>query len=295
MANPDSLFGEATEWLSQHGVGAVDWGALAAKRQDSVRNPAYMDQYLLPAFQRAARVADTLELTRAPPDDVLQAYSIITSTVRGVDEKAFEILKANFQFTKAMLFPGDAVAFGVKMDKIVYGLFVYHLWSSALTGANAHITGRIHLSGLSDEEIAYHASLTTMCFNLISWLNELGLLSPIKKSGLGAVPLLVVIVLGVVLIGAITWAVVAIYHLGLQYKVIENACNKAFESGDEKAIANCQQILKDAAPPPPDDPMKLLEKLSIVAMVGAGLYMAVLFGPGIAVKLKQTVAAYKAS
>ncbi len=302
MASPDSLFATATEWLSQHGVGAVDWNALAAKRQDSVRNTQYMDQYLLPAFQRAAATIDSIQLQREPPDEVLSVYAALTNEVKSVGDKAFEILKANFQFTKAMLFPQAGAAFGVEADLFLYSTFLYHLWSSALTGANAHITGRIHLSGLSDQEIAYHASLTTMCLNVFPWLDRLSLLAPLKKgstNGLGAVPLAAIIVLGAVLIGVIAWGIIAIYQLSLRQKIVEQVCSKAIESGDPAQSKRCDDLLNNPeanlAAQIPKIGGEILEKVAIAAMVGAGVYMLVLFGPGIAVKLKQTVAAYKTS
>lgn len=302
MADPESLFGKATAWLSQHGVGAVDWTALAAKRQDSVRNPAYMDQYLLPAFNRAAAVIDTLQLNREPPPEVMKVYAALTNDVRDLGDKAFEILDANFQFTKLMLFPSESAGFGLKADVFVYNTFLYHLWSCALTGANAHVTGRIHLSGLSDEEIAYHASLVTMCLNLFPWIDKLGLLAPLKKggtNGLGAVPLAAIIVLGAVLLGVIAWGVVAIWQLTLRQKIVDQVCQQAIESGDPVQAKRCDDLVNNPeaniAGTLPGAVGDVVEKVAIAAMIGAGLYMMVLFGPGIATKLKQTVGAWKAA
>jgi hypothetical protein len=239
---------------------------------------------------------------RQPPDEVMAVYATLTNEVNSVGDKAFEILNANFQFTKAMLFPSAGVGFGVKADLFLYSTFLYHLWSSALTGANAHVTGRIHLSGMPDAEIAYHASLVTMCLNVFPWLDRLGLLTPLKKnstSGLGAVPLAAIIILGAVLIGVIAWGVIAIYQLSLRQKIVEQVCSKAIESGDPAQSKRCDDLLNNPeanlAAKIPEIGGQILEKVAIAAMVGAGVYMLVLFGPGIAVKLKQTVAAYKAS
>lgn len=301
MASED-LFVEATDWLSKHGVGTVDWNALASRRQDSVRSTAYMDQYLLPAFQRAAATIDTLALLRQPPDEVLNAYAILSSEVSSVESKAFEILKANFTFTKTMLFPFEGAALALKAQLGIYNMFIYHLWSAALVGANAHITGRIHLAGLPDAEIAYHASLTTMCLNLIAWLDSLKLLAPLKKgatSGLGAVPVAALVVLGAVAIGAIVWGLIAIYQMSLRQKIVEQVCEKAIESGDAADMKRCDDLVNNPeanlAAQIPKIGGEVLEKVAITAMVGAGLYMLVLFGPGIATKVKQTISAYRAS
>lgn len=301
MADDTTLFAQATDWLSRHGVGAVDWIGLASRRQDSVYSTQYMDQYLLPAFHRAAAVIDTLDLPRRPAPEVLDAYAVLVSDVASVGDKALEIARLNFAITRAMLFPGETALFAVKAEVHVYGLFLYHLWSSALTGGNAHITGRIHKSGLPDDEIAYHASLTTMCFNLLPALDKWGLLAPFKKgstSGLGAVPA-GVIVIGVVLAVAVVWALVAIYQMSLRQKVVEKVCDKAIASGDPVEMKRCDDLINNPeaniAGKVPEVFGNVLEKVAITAMVGAGIYMLVLFGPGIASKVKQTMAAWRAA
>jgi hypothetical protein len=261
-----------------------------------------MDQYLLPAFHRAAAVIDTLDLPRRPPDEVLHAYSVLTSDVASVGDKALEIAKINIAITKTMLYPTEGAAFGVRVHLGIYGLFIYHLWSAALTAGNAHVTGRIHRSGIPDAEIAYHASLTTMCFNLIAALDRWQLLAPIKKrsaSGLGAVPVAAVVVLGVVLVIAIVWALVAIYQMSLRQKVVEKVCDKAIQSGDPVEMKRCDDLINNPeanlAGKVPEVFGNVLEKVAMTAMVGAGIYMLVLFGPGIATKVKQTFAAWRTS
>lgn len=299
----ESLFAQATEWLTQHGVNTVDWNALAARRQDSVFSTQYMDQYLLPAFHRASAVIDTLDLPRSPPDEVLHAYAVLTSDVASVGDKALEIAKINVAISQVMLFPTETALFAVKAQVGIYGLFIYHLWSAALTGGNAHITGRIHRSGIPDAEIAYHAALTTMCFNLIAALDRWQLLAPLKKrstNGLGAVQLGAgAIVIGVVLAIAIVWALVAIYQMSLRQKVVEKVCDKAIASGDPVEMKRCDDLINNPeaniAGQVPKVFGDVLEKVAIAAMVGAGIYMLVLFGPGIASKVKQTMAAWRAS
>lgn len=301
MASNESLFEQATAWLSQHGVGAVDWSALATRRQDSVTNPAYMDQYLLPAFHRAAAVIDTLDLPRRPPKEVVDAYAVLASDVTSVGQKAIEIGKINLQVTQMMLFP-NREEFGLKLNLLMYGLFIYLLWSAALMSGEAHIKGIIHRSGTSDAEIAFSASLTTMAFNLIGRLDQWGLLSPLKKratSGLGAVPLAAILVLGAVAIIAIVWGVVAIYQLSRTYKVIEAACDRMVESGDPEAVQKCQALMSSPAADVTGEAAKaaggVIQKVALMAMIGVGAYVLFLFGPGIASSLKRTIGAWKES
>src|SRR4029434_217379 len=115
----------------------------------------------------------------------------------------------------------------------------------ALTSANMHVTAQIHKSGIPDADIAYHASLTTMMFNVLSRMDDFGLFKPMKKSatsGLGAVPLAAVIALGTMAIIAIAWAIVAIFEISQRNEVVKAACVKATESGDPVAIENCQKL-----------------------------------------------------
>lgn len=303
MADQNTLFAQATDWLAKHGVAAIDWEALAAQRKNSVRNTAYMYEYILPAFERARAVIDTLDLPRRPPDDVLHAYSVLSSEAATFGEKALEIAKINAQITKTMLFPADNAAFAARVQVGIYGMWIYHLWSAALTGANAHLSAQIHKSGIDDADIAYHASLVTMCLNLIAQLDRWQLLSPLKKrpaSGLGLTPLAVgLIIIGSVGAVAIVWGLIAIYQLSLRQKIVEQVCAKAIESGDPTETKRCDDLLNNPeanlASQVPKAAGALIEKVAIAAMVGAGIYVLVLFGPGIASQLKKTVSSWKAA
>lgn len=303
MADQNTLFAQATDWLAKHGVPSIDWVALAAQRKDSVRNTAYMYDYILPAFERARKVIDTLDLPRQPPDEVLHAYSVLTSSVASAGDKALEIVKINTQISKVMLFPSDNALFAVRVEVGIYGMWIYHLWSAALTGANAHLSAQIHKSGIDDADIAYHASLVTMCLNLIAQLDRWELLAPLKKrstSGLGAIQLGVgAIIIGAVLAVAIVWGLVAIYQLSLRQKIVEQVCLRALESGDPNEMKRCDDLVNNPeanlASQVPKAATALLEKVAIAAMVGAGIYVLVLFGPGIASQLKKTLASWKAA
>lgn len=303
MADQDTLFAQATDWLAKRGVTSIDWESLAAQRKNSVRNTAYMYEYILPAFERASAVIDTLDLPRRPPDEVLEAYSVLTSDVASVGDKALEVVKLNVQITKAMLFPSDNALFAVRAQLGIYGLWVYHLWSAALTGAHAHLSAQIHKSGIDDADIAYHASLVTMCLNLITQLDRWQLLLPLKKkstSGLGAIQLGAgAIIIGAVLAVAIVWGLVAIFQLSLRQKIVAQVCEKAIASGDPAETKRCDDLLNNPeanlASQVPEAAGKVLEKVAIAAMLGAGIYVLVLFGPGIASQLKKTVASWKSA
>lgn len=289
------FFSKATEWLADKaGAASIDWAALAAKGQDSVRNTAYMDQYLLPAFERCARVIDSLDIQRGTTTEVLVNYFEVRDKLSDTADEMLQVVGTVVQAANPLTQPTLVWA--------AYNNLVWYMWAMALTAGNMHITGQIHKSGIPDADIAYHASLTTMMFNVLSRMDDFGLFKPMKKgatNGLGALPLAAVIALGTVAIIAIAWAIIAIFEISQRNEVVKAACVKATESGDPASIENCQKLfstpegtIAGALPKSIND---VVQKVAIFAMVGAGIYILVQFGPGIAAKVKQTMASWDAS
>ena len=94
------------------------------------------------------------------------------------------------------------------------------------------------------------------------------------------------------------WAAVAIYETSRINARIDAACNKALQTGSATDQAMCAQMQSQSnqlSKQIPDAVNGLIEKVSIAAMVGAGLWLLVQFGPGIATKVKQSVSAWKTS
>lgn len=288
-----NFFSKATEWLgAKAGAASVDWNALAARRQDSVMSTAYMDQYMLPAFTRCRAVVESLDLDKTSATETLAKYYEVREKL---GDTADGMLKRVGNTVEALTPVGTTF-----LMVNTFRAFIWYMWATALTSANMHITAQIHKSGISDADIAYHASLTTMMFNVISRLDDFGILAPIKKrstSGLGAVPVAAV-VLGAVAIVAFAWGIVAIFEISQRNEVVKAACVEATKSGDPVSIANCQKIFSNpegnVADIVPKTLGKVVENVAIAAMIGAGLYLAIQFGPGIATKMKQSVTAWKA-
>lgn len=297
-----SAFEECTAWLGEKaGVASIDWQKLAAQKKDSVRNPAYLVEYLLPAYERAQKVRDSLAtLQTKPPAEIIEAYVQVKSESASHLRKAFEIGNMAAKFWNVIEV--------MKMQIAVGHAFVYALWMQTLENASLHVSGTIHRSDLTDEEIAYHASLTTMMFNLFVMLDQVGLFRSLDmkgsvsglgryRGGLGAAPV-GVFVLGAVVVIAFAWAAVAMYQTQKSSEVAMLFCKKAAESGDPADMARCQQMQANAKMPefPGSDTLsKVVEKVAIAAMIGAAGYALVIFGPGIATNLKKTMAAWKAA
>lgn len=289
------FFAKSTQWLGEKaGAASIDWAALAANRQDSVYSTAYMDQYLLPAFTRCSAVIDTLDLDRSNNSATIANYFNIDGELSDLADGMLKVTGVSIEIANPLMWP--------KLQVQSYQQIIWYMWAMALTGANMHLTAQIHKSGIPDADIAYHASLVTMMFNVISRLDAFGLLKPIKKNsanGLGAVPLLAIIVLGAIAIIALAWAIVAIFEISQRNEVVKAACVKATDSGDPEAIVNCQKLFSspegDIAGQIPKSLSKLASELGMIAMIGAGIYLAIQFGPGIATKMKQSVSAWKAA
>ncbi|HEX3139414.1 MAG TPA: hypothetical protein VHQ87_05135, partial [Rhizobacter sp.] len=179
------FFGKATQWLADKaGAASIDWAALAAKNQDSVTNPAYMDQYLLPAFQRCSRVMDTLDIQKGTPAEFVANYFEVKDKLGETADSMLKTVGNVVTIVDPMFQPA--------LMWSAYNNIIYYMWVMALVAANMHTSAQIHKSGIPDADIAYHASLTTMMFNVISRLDDFGALKPLKKSstqGLGAIPL----------------------------------------------------------------------------------------------------------
>ncbi len=286
-------FEKYSTWLAQQlSVRSIDWKKLADEGTPGVRNNAYIKQYLTPAFAQATVTWASLDLVPGTSAAVLADYAEIRDKFGDTANDVLTVVGTAVQLTNPLLMTTVPVS--------VIRNLLWYMRSVTFVGVNSQLAGMIHRSGVSDERIAYHASLCTMSCNLFTQLDKIGALAPFKKgaatSGIGALPVGVVIAIGVAFVIALAWMAIALYETYRINNQVDAACNKALQSGDPADQAFCQQMRAETAktPNPGDAVNSLLEKVSIAAMVGAGLWMLVQFGPGIATKLKQSVAAWKA-
>jgi hypothetical protein len=236
----------------------------------------------------------SLDLKPGTTTEVLLDYYHIRDKISDTADSILQVVGTTVQVANPLFAP--SVTWSALNNLIWYA------WSVSFVGFQAHLTGRVLRSGIPDADIAFHASLITMTFNLFSRLDGAGLLKPFKKDGtqgLGIAPLVLgaLVVLGITLLIAAAWMVISIYESSRINARIDAACKRAIETGSPQDQAMCQQMQASnnaLANKVPDAVNGVIEKLSIAAMVGAGVYILVIFGPGIATKLKQTMAAWKA-
>jgi len=290
------FFEKSSLWLAQSmGVGAIDWAALAKQGHPGVHDSAYIQQYMTPAFQRAAVTMSSLDLHPSPDAEVLEDYNTVKDKLVRLADMSLQLTGGAIRLLDPTFLP--------QLTWRAFNNMLHYMWVVSFVGFQAHLTGAIQRSGIDDKDVAYHASLVTMMMNLLAQLDKVGALKPFKKgatNGLGIAPALLVagIVLGIVAIIALAWGTIAIYESSRINARIDSACNKAIQTGSPEDQAMCQQLQASSpslANTVPNAVSGLVEKLSIVAMVGAGLYIMVQFGPGIATKMKQTFAAWKAA
>ncbi len=288
------LFAKCSTWLAGNlSVKSIDWASLAARGTPGVFNREYITQYMVPAFGQAAATMASLDLKPGTLAQVMSDYYDLRSKLGEEADSVLRVVGTAVQLTNPVLM--TTVPWSAANNVLWY------LWSVTTLGVQAHFSGAILKSGIDSGEIARHASLVTMSCNLLSQLDKVGALKFFKKdgatSGLGAVPA-AVIVIAVVLVIALAWAAVAIYETSRINARIDAACNRALQTGDAADQAMCQQMQASSnqlSKQVPDAVNGLLEKVSIAAMIGAGLWMMVQFGPSIATKVKQSISAYKSS
>lgn len=289
------MFQKCTTWLANNlSVKSIDWVALANKGTPGVHNRNYVNEYMVPAFGGAASTMASLDLKPGTTAQVMSDYYDIRARFGKDADTLLQTIGSVVQVTNPLFSP--TIAWSVMNNML------YYLWSVTAMGVQAHFSGTILLSGESDADIAWHAALCTMSCNLLSQLDKVGALKFFKKgapplSGLGAVPVLG-IAIGIAAVVALAWMGVAIYETSRINARIDAACNKALQTGDAKDQALCAQMQAQSnslASQVPDAVNGLIEKVSIAAMVGAGVWLLVQFGPGIATKIKQSVSAYKTS
>lgn len=286
------FFQKSTIWLAGTlGVRGIDWVKLAAAGKPGVHNVDYIEQYMVPAFAAAAQTMSTLDLKPGTTTEVLLDYYDLRKKLSDDADSVLQVVGTTIQVANPLL---TVTTIWSALNNLLF-----YAWSVSAMGFQSHATGAIQRSGVSDADIARHADIVTMMCNLLARLDKAGFLAAFKKnnstSGLGVAP--AVIALGVVVIVAVAWMVVAIYEASRINARIDAACARALQTGDPKDQATCQQMQASSnalSSQIPDAVSGVIEKVSIAAMVGAGIYVLVQFGPGIATKLKQTLASWKA-
>lgn len=309
---------EEVAQLSHGLVRGVNWNELAERGKNSVYAVEYIYDYLIPSADRATATMRKLDLGVADKDKAFEAFRTVYHSVVSLSGDA--LLEAA-RMGHSML--TDALAPNVGKD--AYRYMIDAAYTTAMYGISLHLPpldwkergispiGSIHYSGLSEADIAQHANMVFSLFDGIALLDRLGALSPIKKpefstSGLGAAPLVVLVVGGIVVVllgvgvcAVIAWFLLAMTDTSSKNRLVREMCQKAQSSGDSAATSQCIDVLSDPDNQIATAPFRSaatfgqfgFETVAKYAMIGAGVYALVVFAPVLVRQFKATREAAK--
>lgn len=278
----------------------IDWNALAAKNANTVYKVDYFYDYMLPAFEKADVVRETLQLTPAkdlPQDQAVSAWKMALKTMDKISGNTKSAASQGRSFVD--------LANAFRMPVEAYRILIGACWYTALYGATLHRTGAIHWAGvqwakdgMSEQEvearIVQHAVLVTTMFQGLAKLDEAGVLGPIKRPGLGAVqiPLVIAGVVVIVVVAAIFtlgWLIIAMKSVSDRNRETEKNCAHARATGDPNSAALCKAALDDPSSGPGTSPFGAVsEALTTIVWVGAvamGGYALFMLWPAISQQL----------
>lgn len=228
-----------------------------------IMDPAYILNGIGPAFQEASRVYQTLDLPEPDPAKVASAWQAFATETARIKK---ELASSKIGLLNAVPVIGPTVivplAIAYKVQSHVYGGLVSALYYTSVVGAFGHLALKdqstqafsIHklvIDGdLPEQTAVEHAGWCYTGFKLITLLEQFGLLQPLKRggqSGLGAVPLVPILIAALVGIAIIAGAIVLSKNLSevnkLQAKVVETKLEvmkeQCAKTNDPKLIAQC--------------------------------------------------------
>ena len=276
-----------------------DWG----RYPKGINDPAYILGGIGPAFDRASKIYQTLDLPPPDPSKVVSAWKVFLDEATRIKGDFFS-WKTAVLATVPIIGPTVLIPAQLswKVSNSVYGGMITALFYTAVTGAFGHIAFKdastrefsIHkmvIDGtLSEKTAMEHAAWAYTAFQLIVVLDELRMLAPLKKPGMsgamGALPLVPIVIGAVAAVLIIAGAVVLSKNLSevnsLRARVVEEKIvlmkETCAKTTDPKIIAQC------AAGPTADDlsaGTMATELSKALAKTGSDLARYVVIGLGI--------------
>jgi len=283
-------------------IPGIDWSALDAKGRGGVWNRDYILEYMIPAYQRANTIRQTLNLTfDFTNKGAQQAFGDAAVSVKAASDIAVKAMKAGANVL--------APEFALKLNVETYRYVIATLWHTALYGISLHNDETIQHSGLSDAEIQTHANLVTAMFNALYLMSQIpGALAPLRNdsetppttaptadsvavditaptatppaAGIGALPIVAVVVIAIVVVAAIAliaWMLLSIADVSEKNYAVANICKEAQKRGDTATLQTCVTALSK----PPLPPFKLPDSVMPYLFGGIALYLLIAFAPAI--------------
>jgi len=301
-------------------ISGINWDKLAKKGANTIWKEDYIYDDLLPAYEKARRIIDTLDIN-VNADQAFSYFKDFTSSVDTVKDFAWEAALKGVPLLNLFT--------EMKTTKEVIRANVAIAWYTALYGATLHTKTLLQKRVASDAKrlkalvdagklsadkagamideaeagVVRHAVLTTATFQIIALLDEWHIFDGIKKGatsgvalqrrslGLGPVAVVAIIVLSAAAVAVLCFMVISIADISSKNRAVAEECAAAREAGDEQAYQDCLKALKSVPAGIADVATQALGdalKSAIPWIVGGGiLVLSVAFLPTIVGKLKE--------
>lgn len=301
-------------------IAGINWDKLAKKGANTIWKEDYIYDDLLPAYDRAKRVIDSLDIN-VTGDEAFGYFKDFKNSVDTVKDIAWE--------TALKGMPLLNVLTEMKTTKEVLRANIAIAWYTALYGGTLHTQGLLQKRAASDSTrlsalvssgklsaekaakmiedaeagVVRHAVLTTATFQIIALLDEWHLLDGIKKGatsgvalqrrqlGLGPVAVIGIIALSAAAVAVLCFLVISIADISSKNRAVAEECAAAREAGDEQAYQDCLKALKSVPASIADVATQTLGdvlKSAVPWIVGGSLLvLGVAFLPAIVGKVRE--------
>lgn len=234
--------------VNKVGIRGIDWVALGSQGRGSVWVRDYMTQYMMPAQAQMNGVVGTLDidLTGGNADVFQRSFSESHGAVDAIASGIVSLAGVNIDVARASL--------SASQESI--RSLISHAYAAATFGARTHYDETIHHSGISDAEIATHASLCVGMMNAVVILDKLGIYTAYRlkhdfstqglgRSSLGVLPAAAWVAISVAAICAVAFVIVSLTSLSKTNAIVSTMCTNAQASGDVATTQQCVSTLTD--------------------------------------------------
>jgi hypothetical protein len=288
----------AFDHLAEYGASklpGIDWTALASKGKPGIWNSDYFYDYMIPAWEAVDGIRDSLQLSNAADTAALMAG--FKSASKPVISCAGDMLAA-LAAGRSVVAAERALSLGTEELRATVTAMYY----TALDGMIVHRYLLLQKHGAEviqqgsspefvDRYIEDHADRVTRTLRGITALDDLGVLSFIKKPGLSGpeiVPISGGVLVTLVAVAAIiAAAMVYVIYISERNLAAFIQCKKAHDEGDQEVWKACVDAnLKDPAGAG-SLPYELATKILMYLAAAGAIYLGITFLPEIVTSLKK--------
>ena len=284
MIFSDALYHMAELAVTKFGLKGIDWAALAENGRASVWDRDYIDQYMAPTDAlMIANVGGMVFDVGTDPNATRAQLSTNEQILQSI---------ANTVGQYTGLPNLDLMQFEVGLSREAMRYLVSQCYQTAQYAFRLHADETIHHSGMSDAEIAAHASSTVGMMNALVNLRTLGVYKALgidqsqsgqaSQQGLGIAQnvLIALVVVAVAGLAYLAWMLVTVHDMNQKNAIVAKSCENAQAAGDAATTQLCVQTLSDPNKNAGTQPLQsLLQSLMPYALGGVAIYALYLAAP----------------